>query len=841
MNFKLACSFALRELRGGIKGFKVLIACIALGVSAISGVNAVALSITGGLAEEGNVILGADASFTTVQRRLNEEERQFLKTAGKINEAATMRAMARTQDVEVKRNLVELKAVGEAWPHIGDFDTEPENAGAKMSKGEGIVVAELLLERMKVKVGDSLAIGKGEYEILGVLVNEPDRGSENFSIAPRVLMSLDGLEKSGLNQQGAIIYWTMRVDLNEKSDEALETFLELAKSTFPQAGWRVRSRHNASPTLKRNVDRFSRFLTLVGLATLIVGGVGIANAVRAFLEAKRPVIATMKSLGASGRFIFILYLIQILCLASMGIAIGLLVGVSMPILAEIFLRGLVPFNAPDVFTIPFFAVAIAFGMLTAIAFALWPLGQTRDIAAKHLFAGRIGKRRMPALHYIIATATALGLLATLAIQQSPSQFVATVFLTGLAGGFVVLYCIAQLVQWTARQMPRNRFVPLRLAVSNLHRPGALTNDVVLSLGLGLALLVALTLIDSNLRRQLTDELPRNAPQFFFLDIQTDELEDFKQNLEDITQEAEVRTVPMLRGRIISINDVFAEDYETDEGGEWILSEDRGLTYATEIPEGSTIAEGEWWDADYNGPPLISFAYEEAQELGVTIGDTIEVNVLGRNMKATIANLRHIEWESLSINFVMIFSPNAFVGAPHTHLATLRPLQENQLLPTQNILNKTSERFPTVTIVRVDDTIELITNLVQQFTNAIRICALLALLASCLVLAGSLAAGTSGRIHDAVILKTLGARRITVIGAFIMEYTILGLVGAVFAIICGGITAWYMVTVILEGEFILDTSIVLITTLIALICTIGFGLVETWRVLGYKASGVLREL
>ena len=833
MNYFLAFRFALRELRGGIRGFKVFLSCIALGVSAISGVNAVALSITGGLANEGKTILGGDVAFTMVQRRLTSAERDFLNFHGALNESATMRTMARTSH---SRNLVELKAVDSHWPHLGLITTDPPFLLPRLSTTAGVIVDPLLLSVLDISIGDTLTIGRSDYEVLGTLTAEPDRAGEGFLFAPRVLMSLDSLESSGLNRQGAIIYWTHRLSLPDSSATHLSDFVSLAKSTFPQAGWRVRTRHNAAPTLKRNIDRFSRFLTLVGLATLIVGGVGIANGVRSFLETKRPVIAILKSLGASSRFVFAVYLSQIMILASLGILIGLSVGVSITFLAEFALRDLVPFHSPDIFSPTFFLTSIGFGIFTSLAFTLWPLGQTRHIGARHLFAGRIGVRRLPSFIYIFFTFLSLLFLSALAINQSANQNVALTFLSGLAGSFVLLHFFAIFVKYVSARLALSRFIPLRLAISNLHRPGALTNDIILSLGLGLALIVCLALIDTNLRRQITDELPRDAPDFFFLDIETSELSDFRTEIESVSASADLRTVPMLRGRIISINGILSDDYDVSGGGEWILSEDRGLTYSVDIPQGSTIASGEWWSSDYDGPPLISFAYDEAQELGLSLGDIIEVNVLGRNLQGTITNFRHIEWESLSINFVMIFSPASFAGAPHTHLATLRTST-----PAGTILDTLTYSFPTITIVPVNDAVEFVGRLVSQLGLAIRACALLAFLASCLVLSGSLAASVRSRVHDSVILKTLGATRVTLISSYILEYTILGLVGAFFGLLCGVVSAWFMLTVLMESNFTFFFSVSFLTIFLSLSCTIILGLLGTWRVLGYKSSFILREL
>ena len=845
-NFPLAVRFAMRELRGGLSGFYVFLACIALGVAAISGVNAVALSITSGITQEGKTLLGGDVAFKTVHRTVSDEERKWLNKKGKISEAATMRAMARLPDGS-DQSLIELKAVGPNWPLDGELKTAPESIALEKS----LVVDAVLLSRLGLKIGDQIKIGSAELTIGGTIVDEPDRVSDGITFGPKVIMSRQSLLATKLVQPGSLINWTTRLNLNDGSDENLTAVIAEARKKFPEAGWRIRSRANAAPSLTRNVERFSQFLTLVGLTALIVGGVGVANAVRAFLDTKNNVIASFKSLGAPARFVFSVYLIQILTLAMIGIVIGLLIGALLPVIAKSALAGILPVGSASAFHPDALMIAAVYGLLTALAFALWPLGQARDVPATALFrnAGR-ESAPWPRLVYQIATAVVVLLLVGLAVFQAGDQRVALTFVGGIAFSFILLRGVSYGIQALARSMPQVKSTPLRLAVGNIHRPGALTPSVVLSLGLGLALLVALALIDGNLRNQISSNIPEKAPDFFFVDIQSTEFEGFTSSLAKIAPEGEVQTTPMLRGRIVSINDVPASKIKPKEGGEWVLRGDRGITYSPTKPPNASLAEGEWWDADYNGDNLVSFSAEEADEVGVEVGDKITINVLGRNLSARVANLRNVEWQSMSMNFVMVFSPNTFAGAPHAYLATLRVGEKTSLGSAETaqqtqrdgeILKAVTTQFPTITTVRVRDALNAVNGLIAQLATAIRAAALLALAASILVLGGALAAGNSARVHDAVVLKTLGATRRVLIGAFVTEYALLGAATALFALLAGGLASWFVIDGIMNFTFTFLPEVALFTVFAALVFTVGFGLVGTWRVLGQKAAPVLREL
>ena len=415
-----------------------------------------------------------------------------------------------------------------------------------------------------------------------------------------------------------------------------------------------------------------------------------------------------------------------------------------------------------------------------------------------------------------------------------------VFVAATVFAFVVLRSVAALLQWLAKKSPRVRSTALRLAVGNIHRPGALTPSVVLSLGLGLTLLVTLGLIDGNLRQQIAGNLPARAPNFFFVDIQSHEVEAFDRLIRSEAPEGDLAKVPMLRGRIMQLNGVDVAKIEVPAEGAWVLRGDRGLTYEEAKPDNAIVSEGAWWPADYAGEPLVSFAAEEGKAIGLKIGDTVTVNVLGRNVTARVANFREVKWESLGINFVMVFTPNTFAGAPHAWLATLTsPGASAQ--DESRILNAVTRAFPTVTTVRVKDALDVVNRLVAQLGTAIRAAASVALVASVLVLAGALAAGNRARIHDAVVLKTLGATRRTLIAAFSLEYMLIGLATAVFALFAGGVAAWYVVANIMGLPSTFLPEVAVATVVFALVLTVGIGLAGTWRVLGHKAAPVLRNL
>lgn len=844
-SFSLALRFALREMRGGLSGFYIFLACIALGVAAIGGVNSVARSVSTGIASEGQSILGGDMSFSLNQREASTNERAFIEQQGRFAESATMRSMARIPD-GTDQSLVEVKAVDAAYPLYGELKVQPQQSLADMTKEQdgtyGAAVSQDFLNRMGLSLGAKVLLGSETFELRALIESEPDLLSSGFNFAPRFLVSMDGLRASGLIQPGSLVDHIYKVALPDGApDSAIAQLRERAGTDFPDAGWNIRSRANAAPALSANIERFSQFLTLVGLTALIVGGVGVANAVRAYLDGKRGVIATFKSLGAPARFAVLVYLVQIMVIGLIGIAIGLVLATIMPFAAAAALANYLPVAGGGGFFPDALALAAVFGLITTLAFAIIPLGRARNIPATAPFREQgFEQRGFPPFLYLSLAVLLIAALAGLALYVAYDRRIAAIFIVSSIAAFGVLRLVADAIRWLARRAPRMRSTAVRLAVGNIHRPGALTPSVVLSLGLGLTLMVAIALIDGNLRRQVTENIPAQAPDFFFVDIQNNDIGDFTKLVSGIVPDGKLTSGPMLRGRIVAFNGTNVRDMTIPPEAAWVLRGDRGITFADKVPENSTLTEGAWWPTDYSGEPLVSFAEREGKELGLKLGDTVTVNVLGRNINAKIASFRQLQWETLAMNFVMVFSPNTFAGAPATWLATLTiPDGQKNLAP--DVLRQVTKTWPAITTVSVTDALDVANDLISQLATAIRAAASIALAASVLVLGGALAAGNRARVHDAVVLKTLGATRGTLIAAYIVEYMLLGLATAVFALVAGSAAGWYVVVEVmkLKAQFLPDVA--LMTVAVALVLTVGFGLAGTWRVLGQKPATVLRTI
>jgi putative ABC transport system permease protein len=857
-----AARFAWRDLRGGLRGFGVFIACIALGVLAIAGVGSVAASLTEGIGKAGRVILGGDLAFSLIQREADDIERAFLDAHGTVSVAASLRAMARpvpratagplTNEPAVgsalAATLVEVKAVDDRYPLFGALTTDPQMPlAALLTQKDGAFGAAadpLLLTRLGLNIGDRIKIGDTEFELRATITGEPDKLAGAISLGPRLLIGEPALRTSGLLQPGSLVRWQYRLRLPQaqSSDGAVTALEKAAQAEFPEAGWESRTRSKASPQLERNVERFSQYLTLVGLATLLIGGVGVANAVASHLARNRETIATLKALGASGGAIFAVYCTEILAVALAATLLGAALGAALPFAITYLFGTVLPLPVEPAVQPGVLALSIVYGVLTALAFSLWPLGRAHDISVSMLFRDQVaGGRSWPRARYIAASAAIVAVLAALAVFTTYDRRIAGFFLAAAAAVFVLLRLVAALVMATARRAPRQNSTMLRLAIGNIHRAGALTPSVMLSLGLGLAMLVTIAEIEGNLHREFAAALPDKAPSFFFLDIPAAQADRFDAFIREQAPRSTLERVPMLRGRIIAANGVYADELKPPDRSRWVLRGDRGITYARTVPSGSRVVDGEWWSASYTGEPLVSLESRTAHDLDLKIGDTITVNVLGRNVTARIANLRAVDWENLGINFVLVFSPGIFDGAPHSDIATLTFADGGTTAEEAGMIRALGGGFPSVTAVRVKDALEAIDALVGKLVMALRGASAITLIAAALVLGGALAASQRFRIYDAVVLKTLGATRGRLIAAYALEYLLIGLATATFAIAAGTLAASLVVSGVMEFPFVWVPGAAFETAAAALAVTLVIGLAGTFGALGRKPAEVLRNL
>ncbi len=837
-------ALALRELRGGLGGFYVFIACVALGVAVITGVGALSDSLRSGFEQQGRTILGGDASFARMHIRAEPRERAWLAAQGALGETAAMRAMARKLDGS-DQALIELKAVDGAYPLAGAVSlADGASLDVAIRRGAGAAVDPILLERLGLKIGDSVKIGTEEVAIRAVILAEPDKIMDRLTYGARVLVSLDTLGRTGLVQPGTLIRWRYALALPEtpySSLNALARLRDRAKAELPQAGFTISDRRDPSPQMTRTLDRLRQFLTLIGVTALLVGGVGVANAVAAFVDQRRKTIAVMKSLGAVNSAVFQIFLAQVFVIAAIGVAIGLAAGALLPLALDAIFGGALPVRIELSVSFATLATGAAYGFLVAFLFALWPLGRAERISPAVLFRDEAGEAwTWPPPRVIVLAAAAAACLAGLAVATSDAKLVALAFCAGLAAVLALFLALGWAISWAARRAPRPRVPELALALGGIGAPGGLSRSVTLSLGAGLSLLVAVALANASILREFEQRIPERSPDYFLLDIPKTEFPALARLVRAEAPGAALREAPMLRGRLARLGETPVEAVKAPPEAQWALSGDRGLTFSETVPEGSTVAAGDWWPKDYAGEPLMSFEADLAKHLGLKIGDHVTVTILGRDVTAKIANVREIKWESLAINFVMVFSPNTLEAAPYRLLATVALAPGTSLAAEAAAIRALGRAYPAVTAIRVRDALDAVNAVLAKVMAAVRVAGGVTLAAGALVLAGALATARRRRIVEAAILKALGATRRRILTAHLIEYGVLASATALFSIGLGTLIAWIVLTRVMDMAFAFSAAAAGQALALALLLVALFGGAGTWRVLGAPAAPYLRS-
>ncbi len=830
----MATRIARRELRGGLRGFYIFLICLALGVAAIAAVGSVRASIEQGLQSEGAVMLGGDASMRFTYRFADPDERQWMAdTARETSEIVNFRSMA---VVGEEHALTQVKAVDDLYPLYGAVDLDPAIPLDRALAGNGAVMARVLADRLGLSVGDTFKLGVKEFRLSAILIRAPDDPTGGFSLGPPTLLRTEALQGTGLLEPGSLFESEYRLKLSETAD--LAALQSSAQTLFSDTGLRWRDSRNGAPGLTRFVDRLGAFLVLVGLAGLAVGGVGVSAAVRAYLDGKIAVIATLKTLGAEGRTIFLAYLMQIGVLALLGIIIGLFLGAIAPLALAPVIEAQLPVPAEFSLHPAPLAEAAIYGVLTALLFTLWPLARVQDVRAASLFRDAVsGARRWPRPGFVAVTLALLIALIGVAAWFSGVPRLALWSAGGILAALLLLTLTARLARIAARHGARSRLArgrtALRLALGAVGGPGGEATSVILSLGLGLSVLAAVGQIDANLRGAIAGELPEVAPSYFMVDIQNDQLPGFLERVQGDAGVSRVDTAPMLRGIISKINGRPAREVAGDH---WVLRGDRGVTYSADPPPRTVITAGTWWAKDYAGPPVMSFAAEEAAEMGLKLGDKITVNILGRDITAEVTSFRVVDFSTAGIGFVLSMNPGALAGAPHTHIATVYA-DEAAEAP---LLRDLARAYPNLTAIRVRDALNRVAEVLGGMAAAITYGALATLVTGLFVLIGAAAAGERARVFEAAVLKTVGAVRGQILAYFALRSAILGLAAGLVAVLAGGVAGWAVMTFVMEETYRFEPVSALLIVAGGVMATLLAGLGFAWRPLSMRPARVLRS-
>jgi putative ABC transport system permease protein len=833
----LSFRFAGRELRGGVRGFRIFLACLALGVAAIAAAGSTAEAFRRGLASQASEILGGDLAFSIRQRGFSPAEQAILGKAGRVSYSVASIAMAEAPSGE--RRLIELRGVNDTYPLAGKVTlsgaTSLQAAIAPVAGAAGAVVEQPLLDRLHMKVGDKFLAGNLPLVVRGVLMEEPDRLSRGFALGPRVITNLAALQSGGFMAPGLPFGETARVALPPGAPlEANKADLHKALGGLV----RIRDREDAAPGIHRLIDQLEYFLGFIGLASLVAGGLGVFGAVSAYLEARKPVIATLKALGAEGQLVRDIYLIQIGFLAALGVVIGLAVGAAAPLVMGAIIGNSLPI--PALFAVyPWpLAKAAGFGLLSAAAFSLAPLGRARSTPPASLFRSDLSGSLKIGPEIVGAVLAAVG-LAGMAVVTAPTPLAAGVMIAGVAVSFGLLWALGWGSAIAAGKARAGARGPLRIGLANLAGPHSAARTASPAIGLGVALLAAVVLIQSALLNQVAEVAPRTAPALVFTDVPGDRTAEFDAAVarafgQPLTPKNYLRE-PFVSGRITKVRGVAIDPAKIRREDRWAWDSDISMSAIGPKPEDPGVTEGQWWPANYSGPPLVAMDVEVAKGERVQVGDAITLSVLGNEIEAKVAALRKVDFGGFGVSFPLVITPSAMQGANLRQVAIAKASKAQEAA----VIRALGREFPTVNVISVREQLEAATDLFDRLALAVRGAAAVAALAGLLVLAGAIAARARARTREAATLKVLGASRAQILSAYVLEYGCVGVIAGTAGVALGYAAAWPVVVKVFHAKWSMDwAGVAALLGAASLVAALG-GLLAAFQALSKRPAPALR--
>lgn len=839
LGWRASWRIARRDLHARLTGLRLLFVCLFLGVAMLAAIGSLTSAITTEISERGQVILGGDIQIEMTQREASDADKRLFAELGKLSETIRMRAMAkRIGGIAFdgpEAALTELKGVDDAYPLYGTLLLEGGRYVAPLGPG-AILIDRALSERLSVRPGDRLRYGEAEFTVKDIIADEPDRVGEGFTLGPVSIVSMEGLRRTGLVQPGSLFESKYRVRLPDGRDAV--ALRERLEKEPPSSGWDIDDRENAAPGTSRFLGRMGQFLSLIGLTALAVAGIGVNNGVTSYLLLRSRSIATLKILGATSTDIARIYLLQIGVVSALAIALGAAAGaLVVPLIVAV---------AGDVLPVrPGFVIhplplisGMFYGLLIAVIFAVPPLARARHVSGAALLRANVEPigQALDSRSQMFVAVSAL-LLLVLVLAGARDVIFSLWVIGAILATLLMLALLGLAARRIARAVPRPRRPLLRLALTNLYRPGSQTAALVIALGLALTLFVTLAGIQTSLTSEIKHTVPAEAPDLFVLDIPSGEGAKLQATVARETDDAALNIVPALRGTVVAYDGKRVSDRADVPDPAFLLRGERGVTYSAALPEGSELLKGQWWPVNYSGPPLVSLDAEQAEALDLDVGDTLTVSVLGREIEARIASLRRINWDTMGFNYVMVFSPSALSSAPHSLTATITLSGNQKGAVTRSLL----AAFPSASVIDTGDVLGQVRDLLDQMAAAIVAAASFTIFAGVAVLVGAISASRQTRSYDSIILKTLGATRWQILGTQALEYGLISIVLAIISLALGMSAAWFVIVQVFEFGWAPDWGVVAATLIGGAAMTLGVGLVGSLPLMALRPAEALRKV
>jgi putative ABC transport system permease protein len=839
MRFVLNLTF--REIRSSWRRLLFFFLCIALGVGSIVALRSLIQNLTQAVGTDARALLTADIEVSSTNDFAPSDIEKIEAAASRSgivearNEAITTAAMARPADPANERvRFVELKGVEPPFPLVGHFQLDGGKAfDHELLRNSGAVVARILLEDLAIQIGDKIRIGEGEFEIRGTFDQEPG-GSSGFRLGARVFVEKRAFDDAGITRNSSRVRRRILYRTSDNPTPLVTDLRETLKGTTLQ----VQSYRETQENLGEQFARTENYLALTGLLILVLGGIGVWNVARAFVEQKRRTVAVLKCLGASGTRVITVYVLQVLVLGLVGSGFGVVLAQLGLLLVRSRFAEELPANMSYAVGPGAALQGVLLGVLVSLLFSALPLLQIRNIKPRLLLRDESNvSLRLDWVKWLIGAGSLAALLG-LSVWQAGSLRVGAFFLGGLAVTSLVLYVSAVLLTAVLRHLRSLGPFAVSQAINSLYRPGNQSRIVLLAVGLGCFVVLTVQSLQMNLVREFDFARNERLPSLFFVDIGKTQVDELVRMIEQATGER-AETTPTVRARIAYINgepiDFQQREVRQQQGQ---IGREFAITYRPNLDENETVISGEWWAGSEAEVPEVSVEEDMAGRLKIGPGDSITYDISGRKITARVANVRRIDLRNTRTAFVFVFRPGALDQAPQSFAATVL----SRIGPTerQRLQRDLLSAFPNVQIFDVADVVATVQRLVNNFVIAISFVGGFVVVSGILILIGSIALTKSQRIYENAILKTLGARRSTLATILFAEYGLLGLlagmIGAGFAVLL----SWAVATYVMDIEWEFDARLTLVGVAVTALIVVVVGVAASFDVLFRKPLGTLRS-
>ncbi len=872
---------AWREIRGGWRQFVFFLACLAVGVGAVVGIELFATNVESLILRDARSLLGGDLEIRAAHQ-LSESGRETLDSLRERNIEIThvreLVGMAAVPVAEHSRQpgaqttqLVELKAVEDQYPLYGRVEMIPQqslqNSLAPLDCPSlpcfGALVQESLLISFGLQLHDHVKIGQAWFTVTGILVKEPDRVASAFSLGPRVLISSQALQATDLVQPGSRI--RERYLLRVPESLALGPLRGELQGRLGSGGAGVSSYRDAQPRIRRFLDQLTTYLGLIGLTSLFVGGIGIACTIHGFMRQRLTTVAILKTLGADTGLLLRVYLLQSLFMGLLGSMGGVAIGVGLQRLLPALLGTLIPVAVSSQVTVLPLGKGLLVGVITTLCFTIWPLLTIRKISPALVFRREVEQHHAPAGsrwklirdavigvardRHRLGTAVMMGCgLTVLAMWQARSLTLGALFMVAFCAAVLLLQVGVWVLLHGLGKLPRPRSFVIRQALGNVQRPGNYTRGMAVAIGVGVMVIVTVALVKSSLLVALEERIPKDAPTFFFIDIQPDQRESFEEIVQRESHHSPYRLTPVVRARLRTLDGhvIDPEEHKGKRNG-WYFTREYVLTALAALPRDNVVVKGKWWTADSEEmrkedhenqviPTRVSLEDEAAHNLGVDLGSTIEFTVQGAPVSAVVQSMRKVDWGSFTMNFFMILSPGSLDGAPMTYIASAKVKAEEEL-PLQHALVRA---LPNVTAIKVGDVLANVARLLEQLAWAIQGIALLSMVSGAVVMIAALSSTRYRRLYESAILKAIGGTRRIVVESFAVEFALIGGLAGLIGVGLASALSWAILHFFLDLSWTFQPLVLGWGLLATVGLAVAVGFLSTFKILGEPPLAVLRQ-